>query len=407
MTWQPATTVTIDELDYTGDTVGTVTIRRGRDTVYADPVAGYATVQLIDKTGESLDIVLGTRLDVTVEDSTTADVALFSGLVTDVSRQLYDPGLTGDPASITQVSAVGPLARMARRQIFASGRPAETDGDRIAAAIADGLAASWEETAGTWATVATSTATWTSIDPIDLDLIDAGLFDLAALPAQGGGRTAYQAASEASFSGEGVLYETGDGFVGWDNADSRGTSPDYLDIAGNLLRADGITTDTSLTDLVNRVEVVHDEGVALATEPESIIQFGRYDRRIDTQLANASNAETRAAKFIERHAFPLDNLSAVTIRVDGLPDSTADDLLSIDINKPVFLTDLPDTIGVTQLPGFVEGVEYRIDPYRLEITLNVSDAQLSIGDSRWSQVPATLRWNQVDATLTWEDARSF
>lgn len=405
MTYQPITTVSIDDLDYTGDTVGTVTITRGRETVYADPVAGYATVQLIDKVGASLDLKLGTRLEVSVADSTSSDVMLFTGLVTDIDRQIYDPGIHNLPAAVTSVTAVGPLARMARRQVFTAGRPLETDGERILAAVTGSLASTWEQTAGTWDTVATSTTTWETFDPIDETLIAPGLFDLGTLAAQDGGYNAYEIASVASFSGEGVLYETADGQVGWDNADSRGIDPDYLDIDSALIRADGITTDTSLSDLVNRVEVLFATGVATAEEPDSIVMFGRYDRRIDTQLANLSNAQARADKFIDRHAFPLDNLNRVTIRVDGLPDVTADALLDLEVNSPVQLVDLPDTLGVTSLPGFVEGITYKLDPFRLEMTLNVSDAQLSVGDSRWSQVPASLQWDQVDATLAWEDAR--
>lgn len=405
MTFQPATLVSIDGLDFTGDTVGTVTIARGRDTVYADPVAGYAVVQLIDKVGESLDIRLGTRLEVSVADSTAADVMLFSGLVTDLDRTLYDPGLAGIPAAITSVTAVGPLARMARRQVFADGRPAETDGERILDAVIGGLATAWEETGGTWATVATSTTTWGGFDPIDETLIAPGLFDLGPLDPTAGGVSAYDAATAASFSGEGILYETGDGDVGWDNADSRGTDPTYLDIPADLIRADGIRTDSTLSELVNRVEVLYDGGIVTAQEPDSIVLFGRYDRRIDTQLANEANAQVRADKFIDRHAFPLDNLQTVTIRVDGLPDVTADGLIGLKVNDPVQLVGLPDTLTVTSLPGFVEGIQYRIDPFRFEMTLNVSDAQLSVGDSRWSQVPASLQWAQVDDSLRWEDAR--
>lgn len=405
MTFQPATLVSIDGLDFTGDTVGTVTIARGRDTVYADPVAGYAVVQLIDKVGESLDIRLGTRLEVSVADSTAADVMLFSGLVTDLDRTLYDPGLAGVPAAITSVTAVGPLARMARRQVFADGRPAETDGERILDAVIGALATAWEETGGTWATVATSTTTWATFDPIDETLIAPGLFDLGALDPTAGGVSAYDAATAASFSGEGILYETGDGDVGWDNADSRGTDPTYLDIPADLIRADGIRTDSTLSELVNRVEVLYDGGIVTAQEPDSVVLFGRYDRRIDTQLANEANAQVRADKFIDRHAFPLDNLQTVTIRVDGLPDVTADGLIGLEVNDPVQLVGLPDTLTVTSLPGFVEGIQYRIDAFRFEMTLNVSDAQLSVGDSRWSQVPASLPWAQVDGSLRWEEAR--
>jgi hypothetical protein len=406
MTWAPVTTVSIAGDDYTGDTVGTVTFTRGRTDVYSEPVAGYATVNLLDKDGSGIPVDLTAQLEVAVEDSTGTDIPLFTGLITDVTRQLYDPGIGSTPAAVVTITAVGPLARMARRQVFPAGRPAETDAERITAAILGGLGTAWEETGGTWADQPAD-RTWGGFDPIDTDLIAPSLFDLGALPAQDGGTAAYAVASQASLSAEGILYENGEGQVGWDNADSRGESVDYTVIPHTLLRADGISTITSLSDIVNRLELVYDGGVVQVDEPDSIVQFGRYDRRIDTILADLSAAESRADRFLDRHAFPLANLEDVTLRLDGLPLGDVDDLLAIDINTPVVLTGLPDTLEFTQLPGFVEGITVNLDPYRYEVTLSVSDAQLSVGAIRWSQVPGTLTWADVPATLTWQDARSI
>jgi hypothetical protein len=406
MSWKPSTTVTIEGVDFTGDTVGTVNIQRGRDDVYSDPVAGYATINLIDKDGTGFDIDLTTKVRVSVADSSAAPVRIFTGLVTDVERQLYDPGLAGDPAAIVTITAVGPLARMSRRQIFEGGRSPETDGDRILEAISAGVGIAWEEAQGTWSGQP-SDLTWDDFDPFDSSLIAPGLFDLAALPPREGGYSAYQAASFASFSGEGILYETGSGDVGWDNADSRSSSVAYTVIEADWLTAQALRTSSSLSDIVNRLELVYDGGVVQTDDPDSVGLFGRYDRRIETDLANLSNANARAERFLDRHAFPLDNLDKVGIRIDGLDDADADSLLAIDINSPVVLVDLPDTLRVNQLPGFVEGIQISLDPYRYTLTLSVSDAQLSIGAIRWTQVPPTLEWDDVNATLTWQDARSF
>jgi hypothetical protein len=406
MTFTPVTTVTVDGLDYTGDTVGTVTIRRGRNDVYSDPVAGFATVLLIDKNGTGIPVPIASDMTIAVADSTSADVALFTGRITDVNRVLYDPGIGGTPASITSVTAVGPLARMARRQVFPAGRSPESDAARITAAVIAGLGTSWEEVAGSWNDQG-ATVTFGGFDPIDETLIAAPLFDLGPLPAQEGGTSAYDVASFASFSSEGILYETGTGQVGWDNADSRGDDVNYTVLEAELLKADGLTTLTSLSDIVNRLELVFDGGVVQVDEVDSITTFGRYDRRITTSLASESAAVARADRFLDRHAFPLANLEQVTIRVDGLDDLTADAILDIDINTPVVLTGLPATVEFEQLPGFVEGLNINIDAFRYEVTLNVSDAQLSIGAIRWTQVPATLKWGEVPATLQWQDARSI
>ena len=407
MTWSPTATVTIAGVDFTGDTIGTVTIRRGRDDVYSDPVAGYAVVTLIDTDGTGFDIDPAVQLRVTLDDSTGSPVALFTGNVTDIERTLYNPGIVGDPASITTLTAVGPLAKLFRRQVLAAGRPAEEDADRIRAALEEGLSLTWEELPqDTWDDFDPA-VTWAGIDPgFDPDLIADGLFDLIALPAQDGGYSAFDVVSAASASAQGIIYETGTGLVGWDNADSRGDDPDYTDITAGLIRADGLRTSTSLSDIVNVVEVIYDGAGEEFRDDASVVTFGRYDRRIETLLANQAAALRYGEDYLRRHSFPLVNLDAVTIRVDGLEDPQADELLAIDINTPVFLEGLPDTVRVTNLPGFVEGLTWRIDAYRAELQLTVSDAALSVGDIRWSQLPATLTWDDLPATLTWQDWRT-
>jgi hypothetical protein len=406
MTWAPATTVTIGGVDYTGDTVGTVQIQRGRDNVYADPTAGFATVKLIDKTGSGITLDPAQTLTVDLEDSDGNPVRLFTGNVTDITKELYDPGLIGAPAAVVSVSAVGPLARLSRVQVLATGRPAETDGERIAAALEAGLGATWEELPYTaWEDIPAELTWITFSGGFDPDLIDPGLFDLIALDAQDGGYTALQVALDASRSGQGYLYETPDGLVGWENADDRGTATDFYDIPADLVLASDLTVETSLSDIVNQVDVTFDGGVATRSDTDSIPIYGRWERRITTLLANQTNAEQYADDYIRRHAFPAINLKQVTIRLDGLDDTLADELLDLDLNAPINLEDVPATFGLPFLPGFVEGLGWRIDAHRTEVQLLISDANLSTGDLRWSQIGSNLTWADLPTTLTWQDWR--
>jgi hypothetical protein len=406
MTWAPATTVTIGGVDYTGETVGTVQIQRGRDSVYADPTAGFANVRLIDKTGVGITLDPAETLTVDIEDSAGAPVRLFTGAVTDIVKELYDPGLSGVPSAIVTVAAVGPLARLSRVQVLAAGRPAETDGERIAAALEAGLGATWEELPYTaWEDIPAGLTWVTFSGGFDPDLIDPGLFDLIALDAQDGGYTALEVATEASRSGQGYLYETTDGLVGWENADERGTATDFYDIPASLLLAADVSVRTSLADIVNQVDVTFDGGVATDSDADSIPIYGRWERRITTLLANQSNAEQYAADYIRRHAFPAVNLESVVIRLDGLDDTLADELLDLDLNGPVNLDDVPATFGLPFLPGFIEGLNWRIDAHRTELQLFVSDANLSTGDLRWSQIGSNLTWEDLPTTLTWQDWR--
>jgi len=401
-------TVTIGGVDYTGDTVGDLTIVRGRDTVYLTPSAGYARITLVDFAGFGLPIDIAETVTVTVKDSTGTDITVFVGYLTDISTDLLDAGVGQRPAAAYELYAVGPLARLSRRLIFEDGRPEETDGTRIRDAIADGLSTRWDEAGGTWDDTE-PTLTWEDYDPgVDPTIIDTGVFDLAALPASDSGRTALEVISEASSSGEGLLYETLDGFVGWDNADARGAAGTPLTIPASAINAAGLRTLSSVSDLANRVTVSWAGGAETAQDDTSLLTYTLYEREISTILADATNAADRAETYVERHAYPTINLDSVVVRLDTLDDPTlADALLVARTSTSVLLTGLPATLGVTSLDGFVEGTQLRVDRFRAELRLSVSDAALSYFSVRFSGAPPSLTWDDVDATLTWQDARSL
>jgi hypothetical protein len=406
MTWSPLPTVSVDGVSYTGDALGDLTITRGRDTVYADAPAGYARVQLVDIAGTGLAINVAQTLTITVEDSASADVTVFVGYITDVSADLYDAGIGPQNAgSIYSILAVGPLARLSRRIVLDGGRPAETDGDRILAAIEAGLGTTWEEVGGSWGEV-DPTLTWDTFDPgFDPNLIDVGVFDLVALDAFDGGYTALEVAQQASDSGEGLLYETLDGFIGWDNADARGTATTSIVLNETHLLASGLRTSSSAADLANRVTVQFPTGAETAQDDASIGQFTLYSRIVFTQLVNATNAADRAESYVQRHAYPVINLDTITVRLDTITDDTLrDELLEVRSGTPISLTGLPPTIGLTFLDAFVEGTTLTLDRFRAELRLNVSDASLSYFTVRWSGVDPTLAWEDVSATLEWQDA---
>jgi len=131
-------------------------------------------------------------------------------------------------------------------------------------------------------------------------------------------------------------------------------------------------------------------------------------REFQTNLDDAGQALAWALDYLEDHAAPILNLQAVGIRLDGLSDLTLlDELVAIDVNDPVVLEDLPATIGVTQLPAFVEGLSWRLNRLTAELILTVSDAALSIGSVRWNLVPPNLAWEDVATGLEWQDARSL
>ena len=82
MTWQPNPQVTFDGSTFTGAVIDSVTVTRGRDSVYADMRPGYAQVTMRD-VDEGVEVQVGRRMVVTVDDSSGAPVTLFTGTVSD------------------------------------------------------------------------------------------------------------------------------------------------------------------------------------------------------------------------------------------------------------------------------------------------------------------------------------
>jgi hypothetical protein len=399
MTFQADPTVTIRGVDFTGDTIDEVTVTRGRDTVYAEPQPGFATLRLIDKTGAGFPIEVGDPVSIDLEPGRT----VFVGTITDWTAGLYDPGLRGDPAAIVTITAVGPLMRLNRRVIYFDGRLAELDAERIANIIETSLAVPWEEAAGTWAEQDGTFADYL-VQPFDPALIDPGVFDLASIAAQDNGYNALSLAQEAAASGAGILFETGDGFIAFADADRRpaNRAAGAFEIPTTVVRAE-LETLSQLADITNRVTVTYSGGAVTAQDLDSIQRFGVYASEVQTTLVNQANAEARADDFLTRHALPTVQMGSIAIRLDGLDDTLADDLLDLELNAAVRVP-VPDTMGPTNRVGFIEQIVTRFDPHRAELVLNVSDFRLSEGGQRWGQVDATLAFEDVSATLAWQDA---
>ena len=414
MTWAPLPTVSIAGLDFTDDALETVRIERGRTDVFAEPRAGYAICELIDLTGAGLGIDVLDTFQVSIADQLGVYRSVFTGTISDVSSSLYDSGeVSGVPAAIVTVIAVGPLAKVNRRNVATAGLAASKDGTRIAALIEDALGASWEETSGTWATVGSATTTWATVDEgLDLTLIDQpGVFDISALAADPQGYNPLSQAYLTSFSGRGILYDTPDGFVAYGDADRReaaAAANSYLPIPAAVIVSSSLKSSSSASDIVNRVGVTFAGGAAVYSSAESILNYGVLAREFQTNLVDADTAAAWALDYLEDHAAPILNLPQVGIRLDGLTDlDLLDDLIDLDVNDPVVIEDLPVTLGVTQLPAFVEGIAWRLNRLTAELILTVSDAELSIGSVRWDLVAPNLTWDDVSATLTWQDARSL
>jgi hypothetical protein len=402
VTWKPEPTVTINGTDYTGFAVGRVSVQRGRRTVYETPNAGYCSVELLDA-GGLVQPEVGQTLSVSVEDSAGSAVTVFRGVLSDWDAATRVTG--GEPLVGYRVQAVGPLARLNRRQILTGGRPSEDDGERVLAALG-GLSISWEE-AGFDVSWQDFEGTWQDTGGFDPALVDPGVYTLAALGTSDGGYNALQVAQDAGFSGQGILYETASGMIAYADADRRflNEQAGFLQVPAADLSVEGLRVSQRLADITNRVTVEFDGGAVTADDPFSIVRFGLFESDIRTSLVDAGNAQARADEFVSRHAVAQDVLEELPVNLLSVGTALRDALLDVEVNAAVQVTDIPARLGFTDFRGFVEGIRLDVDPFRADLTLTVSDRSLSVGSLRWGQVGGTVTWASVGTAVTWADTR--
>jgi hypothetical protein len=332
--------------------------------------------------GTPLNLSIGTELSVTLNTTFGDRETLFRGRISDVEVSITPATpLVGQ----YRLTAVGPLAGANRRQVLAAGRLVEKDGERAEAAIVDAL--------GT-AIIADA-------------LFDEGVFDLAALSAQDGGYTALSIAQEAAASGGSVLYETRDGLIAYADAARRGAvldQDDFYPVPSAILDLDGMNASSSLSELANRIVLDWDAGTVIEEVQDSIDQFGLFVRRISTALDKEADAEIRAQELAQNLSVPAFKADVFRLLINNAAPPLRDLLVKVEPNDGVSFRQLPDVIGFTRLDAFIEGVEWRIDPFVVELGLFASDERLSVGLIYWGRVNPALEWDDVDATLEWRDA---
>lgn len=400
--WNPEPAVLIGGQDFTGDTIGQITIRRGRDSVYVEPSASYASITL-RSVGSSLPLTVGARLEVTLNSFAGARETLFSGRVSDVDVQVTK---ASQNVAGYRLTAVGPLAGANRRQVLAGGRTAELDGERALAAIFDALAPTFE--------AQTLDLTWNDIEgswedftgAVALDEFDDGVYEVSALDPADGGYSALSIAQEAAASGGGVLYENRFGQVAYADSARRAITldaGDFYPVPGGILDLDGMNASSSLSELANRVLVEWESGVVESEIPESIVEFGLFVRRLRTILASETAAQARADEAVQNLSQPVFKADQFSLLLNNADGPLLDRLVRVEPNDGVDFFGLPSALGFSRLVAFVEGVEWRIDPFRVELGLFASDERLSVGGVWFGRVTDTLEWGDVDASLEWQN----
>lgn len=379
--YTPAVRCEIGGVDVTGLLDGSISVRRGRDTVYQPTNAGYASFEFVDL--DDVPVQVGSSVRITIKDFVGVERPVFRGIVSDFERFLNVA--TTEPKVTVRMQATGPLSQINRRNIFSAGRPPEDDGERVAASILDALSIAWEQLDPTlrWEDI-DAELTWEQFDGVDLDLVDPGVFDLTGIDASDAGYGPLDLIQSASFSAEGIVFETPDGRLGYANRDRRASNLDegIVNIPLSATVQQQLSVSSELADLVNRAIVTFGEDQAVtATNEDSLVTFGEFAQSLNTILVDESNADAFAADFVARHATPKLRLQQIGIAIESVDGLLLDDLVKLGTcgcKDAITITDLPPKLGVTDFVGFVEGVSWRLSRSSVDLQLLVSEKNLSV-----------------------------
>lgn len=378
--WNINPIVTIDGVDYTGESLENVSINSGRTNIWEQPRASYATVQILNYNIAAYNFDVKDELVISVDSSDgSSTITLFTGSVVSISNSIQSLGAKGTVV-VQQVSAVSQMSDMARTIIGTTSWAKEYDDDRMTRIFDDaGVVIDVVDTPGVYE------FTSRSADPID----------------------AYAAASLYAGQAFGYIYDTPSGAIGYANETRRRNEviiSGYQIIPNNCILWSGITSEKASTTLMNDILLYYKDNASVSSsDATSQSTYGIFAGSFSTELQDGTEAQYQADRYIILRANPRTNISSFTLvlSVDDLTDAERDFFIGMEMGKALQIDDLPYGIKNTTYRGFVEGYSFSISRNQCFLTLSTSDATLSLTPTRWQDVSASLIWSDVDSLVTW------
>ena len=385
MTWAPNPTVTIDGIDFTGESLWNVSVSFGRTTVWEQSRAGYASISILNANNQDFGFDMNHSVVITVENSAGTPITLFTGKISNVANSVQAAGSNGVVA-IQTISALSTFATMARKVIGDSNWPKENDDDRMTRIFDD---------AGV------------TIDTVDTPHV----YEFTARSASP--LDAYSLAASYATQAFGYIYETPSGSVGFANESRRflavGTSG-YLNIPTDYILYSGIQSQKTLSDIMNSIILSYKANAQkTASDATSIATYGGVAGSVTTELEKGTDAQTQADRYITLRAYPRTSLASFTIQLDSptITSADLDDLLTISMDTAIEIDNLPLAVKNTTYFGFVEGWNFSFNNVQMSVTFDSSDVAYSVTPTRWQDVDAALIWNAVDPAVTWNTFDDF
>lgn len=379
MTWDPNCQVTIGGVSYTSDVLDGVNLSYGRQTVWEQPRASFANVRVLTLDETHFDGEINDVLVITADDSSGNPITLFTGNITNIKSTRAAQGSVAG-VTIHTVTAVGPFAAMSRAIIGGSSFPKEDDSDRMTRILTD--------------------------SGVTIDVVDTpAIYELHTRP--GESTTGYQLASTTANQIFGYIYETTDGKVGYANQSRRLNDVQdngYFNIDESYILASNISTERSYTNILNDLILKYKDNASVtSSNATSQSLYGLASGIITTPIEDAVDAQNLADFYIATRSLPQTSLSEFTIELGSsfLANADRNELLAVNIGKPISIFVLPNSILNYAYTGFVEGWRFVINKKSCQLSLITSDATLSLVPTRWQDVSAATQWEDVDPVVKW------
>jgi Ni,Fe-hydrogenase III small subunit len=379
MTYKPNATVTVDGVDYTGDSINFVSIRYGRDNIWSQARPGYATIEILNDTNVDNGFDMNHSVVIKVENSTGTDVTVFTGVITSVVNKVDASGAIAT-AAIQTITAVSSMAKMSRVQIHLTNYPKEFDDVRMTRVF---------------------TEAGVTIDTVDTP----GVYELEASTADP--TDSYTLAARYAQMSFGQIYDTTTDTIGYANESRRFVyqrDNGYTVIPKSNVLWRGIQSEKTLADIMNSIILNWRAGSVTQSDATSIANYGKVEANISAELHNLVDAQFQADRYITLRANPRTSLSSFQVQLDSSAVSNAlrNTLIGCYMGLPIEIDNLPIAIKNTTYRGFVEGWNLRFSREQMVIDIKSSDFTYSITPTRWQDVPPADTWNSVGATVQWD-----
>lgn len=407
--WSPVWQVTINGDLFTSVTIANLAMASGRTDIYAQPVAGYCTLELVNTNGADFSIDVNDSFTLEVKNSSGTFTSIFGGFVTDIDQSVARAGSLGIVQSF-KITALGALSKLPKT--LTTGVLSKAfDGDQIYTILEPVFRNSWNEVAPslTWSTYTPANETWTNAQNVGLGEIDRpGDYELTSRSSSV--TDVYSLLADLAVSGLGYIYEDAQGRICYADSTHRSqylAANGFTQLSANDALARGIATSRRIGDIRNKVTITYKANTTTTAQNDtSIALYGQQAQNIATSLENGADAVSQAAFYLALRANPQSLFKSITFELTNpeIDDSDRNALISAFMGLPVQITDLPANLAGGAFEGFVEGWSFNAGFNKLSITLNLSPVAFSIQYMKWLDVGAAETWSTLVPTLKWINA---